>query len=145
VSLLADMALRQERIVEVLAQLREAHALSQEDAARKVGAITGRQWQRWEAGESMPRPRSLSAVAEAFSFPLSRFFDEEEAEQQRTPQLDRIETKLDALLIALGAQSPLDVAEELALELEAGDQPSELPAGSSASDDEPPAREDQAS
>jgi transcriptional regulator with XRE-family HTH domain len=89
------MALRQERVAQRLAELRERHALSQERAAQKVG-ITHRQWQRWENGQSMPRPGNLGEVALAFGVPVSTFYDDDEQVDQS--QLDRIEEKLDLLL-----------------------------------------------
>jgi hypothetical protein len=62
-------------------------------------------------------------------------------------QLARIEAKLDAIMIALDvalpqAGQPLD---ELERALEVDDQLDEQPLDSTAADDEPPAREDQAS
>ena len=97
VSVLAEMALRQEKVSARLLQLRERQGLSQEDAARKVG-ITTRQWQRWETGESMPYPRNLDMVASRFGISISEFFDEETPATLEPDQLDRLEAKLDALL-----------------------------------------------
>lgn len=93
------MALRRERLVERLEELRERHGLSQEDAARKVG-ITHRQWQRWESGDSTPYPSSLSKIASAFGITVAEFFDEEGLPPAKTPdpQLDRLEDMLNALL-----------------------------------------------
>jgi transcriptional regulator with XRE-family HTH domain len=106
---MAEMALRQERVVEVLAELRERHGLSQDQAARKLGIVTGRQWQRWEAGESMPRPANLSAVSEAFGIPMSRFFDDEAAGEPVAPaRLDRIESQLRAIMDRLGIDETTD-------------------------------------
>lgn len=75
VSVLAEMALRKERVVERLVQLREQHSLSQEQAAQKVG-VTSRQWQRWEAGESMPYPRNFDLIAQRFGISVVEFFDD---------------------------------------------------------------------
>lgn len=75
VSVLAEMALRREKIAERLTELREHEGLSQERAAGKVG-VTLRQWQRWEAGESVPYPRNLDAVASKFGLSIEEFFDE---------------------------------------------------------------------
>lgn len=98
VSVLAEMALRKERVVERLAQLREQHSLTQEQAAQRVG-VTHRQWQRWEAGESVPYPRNLDLIASKFGITVGEFFDEVAA--SNGTQLDRIESKLDAILSAL--------------------------------------------
>jgi transcriptional regulator with XRE-family HTH domain len=96
VSVLAEMALRQEKVSERLRELRERQGLSQEDAARKVG-ITHRQWQRWETGASMPYPRNLDAVASAFGISVAEFFDPAEPVVDDS-QLARIEEKLNDLL-----------------------------------------------
>jgi transcriptional regulator with XRE-family HTH domain len=114
VSVLAEMALRQEKVSARLTELRERHGLSQEDAARKVG-ITVRQWQRWETGESMPYPRNLDAVASSFGVTVSGFFDEASPVIENS-QLDRIEGKLDELLGML--RDPASgVAEDIATHL----------------------------
>jgi transcriptional regulator with XRE-family HTH domain len=114
VSVLAEMALRREKVTERLLELRERHGLSQEDAAHKVG-ITTRQWQRWETGESMPYPRNLDAVASAFGISIVEFFDPEPVAQPAdADQLDRIEAKLDLLLQTVIPSSPAEVAEEAA-------------------------------
>lgn len=102
VSVLAEMALRQEKVSERLLELRERQGLSQEDAARKVG-ITHRQWQRWETGASMPYPRNLDAVASAFGIGVGEFFDAEPTQMSDVSQLDRIEAKLDEVLALLGS------------------------------------------
>jgi transcriptional regulator with XRE-family HTH domain len=110
-NVLAEMALRQERVVSELVRLRERHGLSQEQAAQRAG-VTGRQWQRWESGESMPYPRNLSAVADSFGISMTAFFDEEETEEPTgayRDQLNRIEAKLDALLVALAGAGTDDV------------------------------------
>jgi transcriptional regulator with XRE-family HTH domain len=103
VSLLADMALRQERVAQRLAELRERHALSQEKAAQKVG-ITHRQWQRWENGQSMPRPGNLGEVALAFGVPVTTFYEEDDQ-----PELDqdRLDEALDLLRQLLSRQEAL--------------------------------------
>ncbi len=71
------MALRRERIAERLTELREQHSLTQENAAARVG-VTLRQWQRWEAGESVPYPRNLDSIASKFGLSVAEFFDETE-------------------------------------------------------------------
>jgi transcriptional regulator with XRE-family HTH domain len=88
------MALRQERVAQRLAELRERHALSQDKAAQKVG-ITHRQWQRWENGESMPRPANLGEVALAFGVPVTTFYDDEP--ERVTPNGDALLARLAAL------------------------------------------------
>lgn len=94
------MAIRKEAVASKLAELREQHDLSQEQAAARVG-ITHRQWQRWEHGESVPYPRNLDAIAARFGFDVSEFFDQEDMPALRAApdnQLDRIEGKLDMLI-----------------------------------------------
>lgn len=72
------MALRKERVAERLLQLREVHSLTQEQAAAHVG-VTMRQWQRWEAGDSMPYARNLEQIAERFEVPVADFYDGQSA------------------------------------------------------------------
>ena len=105
VSVLAEMALRREKIVERLGELREANSLTQEEAARRVG-VTHRQWQRWEAGESVPYPRNLDLVASKFGISVQEFFDgppDGTALDRIEGDLARIEDKLDRILRQLGA------------------------------------------
>lgn len=97
VSVLADMALRQEKVMATLVALREKHSLSQEEAARRIG-IGGRQYQRWESGQSMPRPANLGRAALAYGESVTVFYDEDE--EPSTTQLDRLEAKVDRLLEA---------------------------------------------
>lgn len=78
VSVLAEMALRKERVAQKLASLRERNGLTQEQAAAKVG-VTMRQWQRWEAGQSVPYPRNLDGIASKFGITVGEFFDEDNA------------------------------------------------------------------
>jgi transcriptional regulator with XRE-family HTH domain len=120
VSVIAEMALRQEKVSERLLELRELNGLSQEQAAQRVG-ITHRQWQRWEQGESMPYPRNLDLIASRFGLSIADFFDEDTAiaPADRVDQLDRIEAlleenagKLDLLLGALTGDMPSDVITE---------------------------------
>lgn len=99
-SVLAEMALRQERVSDRLAGLRARDRLTQEQAAAKVG-VNLRQWQRWEAGDSMPYPRNLDTIASRFGISVDEFFNGAET------QLDRIEGKLDQ---ALSAQAEIHAA-----------------------------------
>lgn len=73
VSLLADMAIKQRQVAETLARLRRQHELTQEQASERAG-VAVRQWQRWEGAETMPHPRNLERLAEAFDIPVSEFF-----------------------------------------------------------------------
>lgn len=119
VSVLAELAIRKEIVATKLAQLRDAHDLTQERAAAHVG-VTVRQWQRWETGVSVPYPRNLDAIAEKFGISVAEFFDaprEVPAENGRPPsQLDRIEAKLDVILSLLGAtDDQLDAAVQHAI------------------------------
>ena len=133
VSVLAEMALRQEKVSERLRELRERNGLSQEDAARKVG-ITHRQWQRWESGDSMPYPRSLDMVASTFGISVAEFFDPPEPTVDQS-QLDRIEGKLDQLLALVGGVDVEATVETIVSEVRAlatSDQPAaDPPAGGS--------------
>lgn len=122
------MALRREKVMERLLDLRERHGLSQEHAAQKVG-ITHRQWQRWEQGESMPYPRNLDAVASAFGISITDFFDPAEPVLDSDPaQLDRIEQKLDAILSRLPELGLAEVLEAEAARL--AEQRAQIAAGS---------------
>lgn len=93
-SVLAEMALRQEKVSARLADLREQAGLTQEQAAARVG-VNLRQWQRWEAGDSMPYPRNLDTIASRFGISVDEFFDTQQT------QLDRIEERLARIEAAL--------------------------------------------
>lgn len=91
VSVLATLAVQKETVSRVLIELREQHKppgsskpLSQEKAAARAG-VTGRQWQRWESGESDPYLRNLEAVAQAFDIPLAEFLGANEQDDTTTP------------------------------------------------------------
>lgn len=118
VSVLAALAIQKETVSRVLAELREQHKppgsdkpLSQEKAAARVG-ITGRQWQRWESGESEPYVRNLKAVSDAFSIPLSDFFDSDEAIVATTPLLSLDEVRNEFREDVDGVHSQLDRIED---------------------------------
>lgn len=104
VSVIAEMALRRERISERLGELREQSSLTQEQAAGRVG-VTLRQWQRWESGESIPYPRNLDAIASKFGLSVAEFFDETENASLReaVAQLRDEVTELRAGLATLSA------------------------------------------
>ncbi|HTE63676.1 MAG TPA: helix-turn-helix domain-containing protein [Solirubrobacteraceae bacterium] len=103
------MAIQKETVVRRLTELRERHAdpqtgkpLPQEKAAARVG-VTMRQWQRWESGGSLPYPRNLEAIADAFQFPVADFFDEPQpdaatslSEGGVTARLDQMQAELEA-------------------------------------------------
>lgn len=97
VSVLAEMARDRERIALLLADLRERHALTQEQAAAKVG-VTLRQWQRWEAGTSVPYPRNIELVAARFGIDVAEFFDPPTV---IPTDAARLEAKLDQVLAEL--------------------------------------------
>jgi transcriptional regulator with XRE-family HTH domain len=99
VSVLATLAVQKETVSRVLAELREQHKppgsdkpLSQERAAARVG-VTGRQWQRWESGESEPYLRNLEAVASEFNIPVSRVLDMNEQDDATTSVLSLEEVR----------------------------------------------------
>jgi len=106
VSVLAEMAIRRERIVQRLRELREAHGLTQEQAAARVG-VNLRQWQRWEAGDSMPYPRNLDLIASKFGTTVNEFFEPPETQLVARSELEeilayvqRVDAKLERLLAA---------------------------------------------
>jgi transcriptional regulator with XRE-family HTH domain len=102
VSVIAEMALRREKIAQRLGELRERDSLTQEQAAAKVG-VTLRQWQRWEVGESVPYPRNLDAVASRFGITVAEFFDPEEGAVDRVAILETKVSELEAQITALQA------------------------------------------
>ncbi len=77
VSVLADMAIRREAFIANVARNRELKGRTQEQAAHDIG-VTYRQWQRWEAGESMPRPANLDALATYFTTTIGELLDEQQ-------------------------------------------------------------------
>ena len=93
VSVLAEMAIRKERVSERLKELRENKGFTQEQAAPFVG-ITLRQWQRWEGGESMPYPRNLDAIASKFGITIAEFFDGPVAETGLAEKMSLLEDHL---------------------------------------------------
>lgn len=108
VSVLAELAIRKETVSRKLAELRDAHDLTQERAAAHVG-VTMRQWQRWEGGQSVPYPRNLDAIAERFGIGVEEFFDEPrdpgpDNGLRPVTQLDRVEAKLDTILEILSGE-----------------------------------------
>jgi transcriptional regulator with XRE-family HTH domain len=98
---LMAVAGRQALVGARLVALREDLGISQEEAvALTQGAITLRQWQRWESGESEPYKRNLAKLSEVFDIPIGEFFGEAGGP---TSQLDRIEQMLADLLSRLPA------------------------------------------
>jgi transcriptional regulator with XRE-family HTH domain len=102
---LADMAITQERVSAQLLALREmfgtpavgdkpAKPLAMEEAARRTG-VGHRQWQRWEAGESLPYTKNLSKVVEAFpEIGGLDYFDDGNAASERPSRLAVLEQEL---------------------------------------------------
>lgn len=113
VSVLAEMALRREKIAQRLGELREANTLTQEQAAAKVG-VTLRQWQRWEAGESVPYPRNMDGIASHFGLSVSEFFDENPLSDGRTTILEAKVEELEGVLAQMLAR--LDALDADAIE-----------------------------
>lgn len=116
VSVLAALAIKRDAISRRLLKVREdnrdpgtGEKLTQEDAALRVG-VRARTWQRWEAGETVPYPRNLASIADAFGFDVAEFFDSEPGSVSDTPdligatsddgQLGRLEERLDRLVKA---------------------------------------------
>lgn len=108
VSVLAEMALRRERIAARLGELRERDSLTQEQAAARVG-VTLRQWQRWEYGESVPYPRNMDQIATKFGISVVEFFDEElpahHVLEARVELLEGEITELRGAIVALSADA----------------------------------------
>lgn len=82
VSVLAALAIKKEIVMQRLIRLREHEGhpdkpgkpLPVEEAAARAG-VKYRTWQRWEAGDSVPYARNLSAIADAFGFDVGEFYD----------------------------------------------------------------------
>lgn len=105
------MAPRQARVADRLITLREELGISQEEAvARTNGAVTLRQWQRWEGGQSEPYKRNLATLSEVFRIPISDFFEPQPGGE--ASQLDRVEAQLGRILDLLAER-----------EIESGPQP----------------------
>jgi len=109
VSVLAALAIHKETVMQRLLQIRWDHReepdkpLSMEKAAARVD-VSWRTWQRWEAGDSIPYPRNLGLIADAYGFNVSEFYnDKARATNGKTPdpfanpQLAKLESKLDGL------------------------------------------------
>lgn len=93
VSVLAALAIKRDVISRRLLQIREdnrdpstGEKLTQEDAAARV-PVRARTWQRWEAGETVPYPRNLASIADAFGFDVAEFFDREPGTVSDTPHV----------------------------------------------------------
>ncbi len=119
---LTAMPARSPQVADRLLALREELGLSQEEAvARTNGAITLRQWQRWEKGESEPYKRNLAVLSEVFEIPMGEFFGEATLDAR---QLDRIEMMLKQVLSRLPTR---DDAEEYEQELDEALPPEKMP------------------
>lgn len=105
-----------------LGELREGESLTQEQAAAKVG-VTLRQWQRWEAGESVPYPRNLDLIASRFGLLIGEFFDE-------TPRAT-LSARVEELGVLVAAVASRLSALELELELAESAERKQRRAGSS--------------
>ena len=114
-SVLDALAEQEERIAARLRKLRAdighperpGHALPVDQAAARA-EVNYRQWQRWEAGDTMPHSKNLERVAEAFGVDVAEFYATDEPQEET--QLDRIEQMLteirDHLLGAPAEQAP---------------------------------------
>jgi transcriptional regulator with XRE-family HTH domain len=116
-----ERQLAAQRLGARLAKERARLGLNQEDAARKIG-VTHRAYQRWESGDAMPFARNLRSAAEAFGLDVGELAGGLPQNGDVQGQLDRIEAKLDHLIVGLSAL-PLDT------DLPALEQPQE-PRGS---------------
>lgn len=103
-SLLRQMALEKQLVAQRLGQQIARHRarlrLTQEEAAAKVG-VTHRAYQRWESGESMPYPRNIERIAEAFEVEVDELLSEAATPSvngNTQAQLDRIEAGLTEIL-----------------------------------------------
>lgn len=112
----ARMADYQKRMADQIRREREKRGWRREDLAQLTGA-SYRQIERWEGGKSRPQIANRLALAEAFEMELSELFPDIEAEEEALrAQLNRIEEKLDAVLVAVTkpARSPAQVAKAAA-------------------------------
>jgi len=112
-NLLAAMAEQQRRVAERIRRIRDDHALTQEEAASRLG-VGLRAWQRWEAGVSEPYRSNIERLSQVFDVPVSEFYDDVVGNDDR---LGRIEAKLDDLIEILGGR--LDAQETAITELRA--------------------------
>lgn len=100
-----EMADYQDRMRERITQAREEKGYSPEELALRAG-LSAKQIRRIEAGDSRnPHLSTVRAIAEATGKDVTWIrpdLEAEEAELQQ--QLDRLETKLDLILSALGLQ-----------------------------------------
>lgn len=107
-----------QRLGQQIARHRARLRLTQEEAAAKVG-VTHRAYQRWESGESMPYPRNIEKIAEAFDVEVDDLLSETATPTvagETQAQLDRIEAALNLILEHLGLVALAD-AERAAGEL----------------------------
>lgn len=119
---MADMAITQARVSAQLLALRqmlgtEEKPLAMEEAARRVG-VGHRQWQRWEAGESLPYPKNLSKIVDAFPAEVGSldYFDDGNTAKpvDRLTLLERELAEVKALVRELAARGapPMTTAVE---------------------------------
>jgi transcriptional regulator with XRE-family HTH domain len=99
VSVLAELALRKDNVIQRLIALRDQHGLTQEQAAQRVG-VTSRQWQRWESGESMPYPRNLDQIASKFGITVAEFFDKD-GDHRSPVVVNRLDGDLEARIATI--------------------------------------------
>lgn len=112
---------RQPLVAQRLLALREDLGISQEEAvARTDGAVTLRQWQRWEKGESEPYKRNIAKLSDVFSIPISDFFEQKTEDDT---QLDRIERMLLEVISRL-PELDEEIEQELDDALQQADAPS---------------------
>lgn len=118
------VALQMERYKERLAlnmkRERLKHGQKPADIAYRIG-VDKRTYERWEEGSTAPQPGNLKQLADEWTTTVDALRPDLQAE---TDQLNRIEAKLDRLLVA--ADLPVDfetVVEELEQTIDEVDQP----------------------
>lgn len=99
-----QMAIHQQRQGRRIALWREQAGLSQEAAAAKAG-VSHAAWQRWEGGKSTPYPRNWEKIAAVVGHSVEELRgDPPKSTDDVADQLDRIEAKLDQLLLKATAR-----------------------------------------
>ena len=130
------MALDEKARGQRIAQLRKRKRLTQQAMAERL-RIGYRTYQTWESG-TLPEWHNLEKLAKFHGVKPEHILGED-AEPPRLDQLDRIEEKIDAILVQLGISVP-DLQQAIEQELEdAGEQDEQRDDGSEEDEPEQPA------
>jgi transcriptional regulator with XRE-family HTH domain len=97
------MALRQREIGERITALRRSRGNPPQEVVAQQLGVSYRSLQAWEAGDSKPSYRNLTKIAEFFGVTEEFILvgEENASSPRHMSQLDRIETKLEAVLQAI--------------------------------------------